>query len=56
MAREVEKYEPIIAAAEKELPIAAAHFEKAQFILGEATLPGKVDIIPPHIPQVALSI
>ncbi|HOI20253.1 MAG TPA: hypothetical protein PK792_04730 [Methanothrix soehngenii] len=47
VAREVKKYEPIIAAAEKELPIATARLEKAQAILGEATLPGEVDIILP---------
>jgi hypothetical protein len=46
VAREVQKYEPIIAAAEEMLPIATAHLEKAQTILGEAILPGKVNILP----------
>jgi len=44
-AREIEGYGPIIAAAERELPIAEAHLAKAQAILGEAVLPGKVDVI-----------
>jgi hypothetical protein len=41
-----ERHEPIISAAEKELPIAEAHLETAQAILGEAILLEKVDIIP----------
>jgi len=45
VADEIRKNEPIIAAAEKELPIAEAHLAKAQAILGEAILPGKVDVI-----------
>ncbi len=41
VAREVAKYQPIIDAAEKELPIAEMHHEKVQAILKEATS-GKV--------------
>lgn len=46
VAREIEKYEPIIAAAEKEILIAEAHYEKARAILSEAILPEKVNILP----------
>jgi len=45
-AREIERDKPIIAAAEKELPIADAHLAKAQAILGETILAEKVDAIP----------
>lgn len=45
-AREIDKFGQIIAEAEKELPIAEAHLETAQAILGEAILPEKVDVIP----------
>jgi hypothetical protein len=45
-AREIDKFGQIIAEAEKELPIAEAHLEMAQAILGEAILPEKVDVIP----------
>jgi len=41
---EVAKNQPIIEASEKELPVALACLERAQAILGEAILPGKVDI------------
>lgn len=45
VAREIAIHEPIIAAAEKELPLAEAHLAKAQAILGEAILPEKVDVV-----------
>jgi hypothetical protein len=46
-AREIDKFGQIIAKAERtELPIAEAHLETAQAILGEAILPEKVDVIP----------
>ena len=45
-AREIDKFGQIIAKAEKDLPIAEAHLETAQAILGEAILPEKVDVIP----------
>lgn len=40
-SREIERYGLIIAAAEKELPLAEAHLEMAQ-----AILPDKMDVIP----------
>jgi len=46
VASEIARHEQIIATAEKELPVAEAHFAKAQAILGEAMLPEKVDVIP----------
>jgi len=42
VAREIARHELIIATVEKELPVAEAHFAKAQ-----AILPGKVDVILP---------
>ena len=48
MAREIEGCGSIIAAAEKELPLAEAHLVKAQAILGEAIQPEKVDVILPQ--------
>jgi len=45
VVREVARHEPIISAAEKELPLAEAHLAKAQAILGEAIMPEKVDVI-----------
>ncbi|MGB5099538.1 MAG: hypothetical protein WBN94_02930 [Methanothrix sp.] len=45
-SREIERYGPTIAAAEKELPIAEAHPETVQTILKEAILPEKMDVIP----------
>jgi len=44
VAKEIAKYQPIIDAGEKELPIAEAHLHKAEAILSEAILPEKVDI------------
>lgn len=46
VAREVERYEPIIRAAEKEMPVAEAHYEKVRAILKEAILPEKVNVLP----------
>jgi hypothetical protein len=46
VAREIAKYQPIIDAGEKELPLAEAHLRKAEAILSEAILPEKVDVIP----------
>ncbi|MFA6373719.1 MAG: hypothetical protein WCW68_13940 [Methanothrix sp.] len=43
---EIERYGPIIAAAEKELTIAEVHLETVQRILKEAIQPGEVDVIP----------
>jgi hypothetical protein len=54
-AHEIKIYGPIIAAAEKELPLAKAHFAKAQAILGEASLPEKVDIPAPDAFNQAIS-
>jgi len=46
VAREIAIHEPIISAAETEMPLAEAQFAKAQAVLGEAMLPEKVDVIP----------
>ena len=46
VAQEVAKYQPIIEAAEKELPVAQAYLKELTDILKDAQLPPKVELVP----------